>query len=140
MVLVNLALGIREFMANIVEIAKEQGYVTTMFNRRRYVPELKNKNKNIVLFGQRIAMNTPIQGTAADIIKIAMNKLYKALKDNNLKSKLVMQVHDELIVETYNDEIDKVKAIMKDSMENVVKLDVPLDVDLNIGQSWFDAK
>ena len=127
-------------MANIVEIAKEQGYVTTMFNRRRYVPELKNKNKNIVLFGQRIAMNTPIQGTAADIIKIAMNKLYKALKDNNLKSKLVMQVHDELIVETYNDEIDKVKAIMKDSMENVVKLDVPLDVDLNIGQSWFDAK
>ena len=132
--------GIREFMANIVEIAKEQGYVTTMFNRRRYVPELKNKNKNIVLFGQRIAMNTPIQGTAADIIKIAMNKLYKALKDNNLKSKLVMQVHDELIVETYNDEIDKVKAIMKDSMENVVKLDVPLDVDLNIGQSWFDAK
>ncbi len=132
--------GIREFMANIVEIAKEQGYVTTMFGRRRYVPELKNKNKNIVLFGQRIAMNTPIQGTAADIIKIAMNKLYKALKDNNLKSKLVMQVHDELIVETYNDEIDRVKEIMKDAMENVVKLDVPLDVDLNIGQSWYDAK
>ena len=132
--------GIREFMANIVEIAKEQGYVTTMFGRRRYVPELKNKNKNIVLFGQRIAMNTPIQGTAADIIKIAMNRLYKALKDNNLKSKLVMQVHDELIVETYNDEIEKVKEIMIDAMENVVKLDVPLNVDLNIGQSWYDAK
>lgn len=132
--------GIREFMANIIEIAKNQGYVTTMFGRRRYVPELRNKNKNIVLFGQRIAMNTPIQGTAADIIKIAMNRLYKALKDNNLKSKLVMQVHDELIVETYNDEIDKVKEIMKDSMENVVKLDVPLDVDLNVGQSWYDAK
>ena len=127
-------------MANIVEIAKEQGYVTTMFGRRRYVPELKNKNKNIVLFGQRIAMNTPIQGTAADIIKIAMNRLYKALKDNNLKSKLVMQVHDELIVETYNDEIEKVKEIMIDAMENVVKLDVPLNVDLNIGQSWYDAK
>ena len=127
-------------MANIVEIAKQQGYVTTMFGRRRYVPELKNKNKNIVLFGQRIAMNTPIQGTAADIIKIAMNKLYKALKDNNLKSKLVMQVHDELIVETYNDEIEKVKEIMIDAMENVVKLDVPLNVDLNIGQSWYDAK
>ena len=127
-------------MTNIVEIAKEQRYDNNMLSRRRYVPELKNKNKNIVLFGQRIAMNTPIQGTAADIIKIAMNRLYKALKDNNLKSKLVMQVHDELIVETYNDEIEKVKEIMIDAMENVVKLDVPLNVDLNIGQSWYDAK
>ena len=85
-------------------------------------------------------MNTPIQGTAADIIKIAMNKLYKALKDNNLKSKLVMQVHDELIVETFDDEIDAVKKIMKDSMENVVKLDIPLEVELNVGNSWYDAK
>jgi len=130
--------GIREFMENIVEIAQQQGYVTTMFNRRRYIPELKR----IALqeFGKRIAMNTPIQGTAADIIKIAMNKLYKALKDNNLKSKLVMQVHDELIVETFDDEIDAVKKIMKDSMENVVKLDIPLEVELNVGNSWYDAK
>ena len=132
--------GIREFMKNIVEEAKEKGYVSTLFGRRRYIPELKNKNKNIIQFGERIAMNTPIQGSAADIIKIAMNNLYKALKDNNLKSKLVMQVHDELIVETYDDEIDIVKNIMKEAMENVIKLDIPLDIDLNVGESWFDAK
>ena len=132
--------GIHEFMQNIVKEAKEKGYVTTLFNRRRYIPELKNKNKNIVQFGERVAMNTPIQGSAADIIKIAMNKLYKVLKENNLKSKLVMQVHDELIVETYDEEIEKVKSLMKEAMENVVKLDIPLDVDLNVGNSWYDAK
>ena len=132
--------GIHEFMQNIVKEAKENGYVTTLFNRRRYIPELKNKNKNIVQFGERVAMNTPIQGSAADIIKIAMNKLYKVLKENNLKSKLVMQVHDELIVETYDEEIEKVKSLMKEAMENVVKLDIPLDVDLNVGNSWYDAK
>lgn len=132
--------GIREFMENIVKEAKEKGYVTTLFGRRRYIPELKNKNKNMVMFGERIAMNTPIQGTAADIIKIAMNRLYKALKDNNLKSKLVMQVHDELIVETYDDEKEIVSNLMKEAMENVIKLDIPLEVDLNIGQSWYDAK
>ena len=132
--------GIREFMENIVKEAKEKGYVTTLFGRRRYIPELKNKNKNMVMFGERIAMNTPIQGTAADIIKIAMNKLYKALKDNNLKSKLVMQVHDELIVETYDDEREIVSNLMKEAMENVIKLDIPLEADLNIGQSWYDAK
>ena len=132
--------GIREFMQNIVKEAKENGYVSTLFGRRRYIPELKNKNKNIVQFGERIAMNTPIQGTAADIIKIAMNKLYKSLKDNNLKSKLVMQVHDELIVETADDELEIVEKLMREAMENVVKLDIPLDIDLNVGKSWYDAK
>ena len=132
--------GIHEFMQNIVKEAKEKGYVTTLFNRRRYIPELKNKNKNIVQFGERIAMNTPIQGSAADIIKIAMNRLYKSLKDNNLKSKLVMQVHDELIVETYEDELEQVKSLVKEAMENVIKLDIPLDVDLNVGNSWYEAK
>ena len=132
--------GIREFMQNIVKEAKENGYVSTIFGRRRYIPELKNKNKNIVQFGERVAMNTPIQGSAADIIKIAMNKLYKALKENNLKSKLVMQVHDELIVETFDDELEIVKKLMKESMENVIKLDIPLDIDLNVGKSWYDAK
>lgn len=132
--------GIREFMQNIVKEAKENGYVSTIFGRRRYIPELKNKNKNIVQFGERVAMNTPIQGSAADIIKIAMNKLYKALKENKLKSKLVMQVHDELIVETFDDELEIVKKLMKESMENVIKLDIPLDIDLNVGKSWYDAK
>ena len=132
--------GIHTYMTEIVKEAKEKGYVTTLYGRRRYIPELRNKNKNMIQFGERIAMNTPIQGTAADIIKIAMNKLYKALRDNNLKSKLVMQVHDELIVETYEDEIDIVERLMRESMENVIKLDIPLDIDLNVGQSWYDAK
>jgi len=132
--------GIREFMENIVKEAKENGYVSTLFGRRRYIPELKNKNKTIVQFGERVAMNTPIQGTAADIIKIAMNNLYKALKENNLKSKLVMQVHDELIVETVKEELEIVKKLMKETMENVVKLNIPLDVDLNTGKSWYEAK
>lgn len=132
--------GIREFMENIVKEAKENGYVSTLFGRRRYIPELKNKNKIIVQFGERVAMNTPIQGTAADIIKIAMNNLYKALKENNLKSKLVMQVHDELIVETVKEELEIVKKLMKETMENVVKLNIPLDVDLNTGKSWYEAK
>ena len=132
--------GIHNFMSEIVKEAKEKGYVTTLYGRRRYIPELKNKNKNMIQFGERIAMNTPIQGTAADIIKIAMNKLYKALKDNNLRSKLIMQVHDELIVETYEDELNIVEKLMREAMENVIKLDIPLDIDLNIGQSWYDAK
>ncbi len=131
---------IRDFMENIVHDANETGYVSTIFGRRRYIPELKNKNKNIVLFGERVAMNTPIQGSAADIIKLAMNKIYRLLKQNNLKSKLIMQVHDELIIEAYKEEIDVVKQIMKDTMENIVELKVPLNVDINIGKSWYDAK
>ena len=105
-----------------------------------YIPELSSKNKNIIQFGERIAMNTPIQGSAADIIKLAMNKIYNELKNRNLKSKLIMQVHDELIIETNDNEIEIVKEIMKDSMENIIKLKVPLEVDLNIGKSWYEAK
>ena len=126
-------------MHSIVKDAKDTGYVKTLFNRRRYIPELKNKNRNIVQFGERIAMNTPIQGTAADIIKIAMNRIYRRLKSENLKSKLVMQVHDELLIETVPDEINKVKNILKEEMENVINLKVPLDIDLNVGKSWYDA-
>ncbi len=131
--------GIHKFMTDIVVKAKEDGYVATLFNRRRYIPELYQKNKNIVEFGKRIAMNTPIQGTAADIIKIAMNRIYNKLKQNNLKSKLIMQVHDELIMEVVPDEIDIIKEILKNEMENVISLKVPLDVDLNVGKSWYDA-
>ncbi len=94
----------------------------------------------MIQFGERIAMNTPIQGTAADIIKIAMNNLYKSLREHNLKSKLVMQVHDELLVETYNDELEIVKKLLSEAMENVIKLDIPLDIDLNVGNSWYEAK
>lgn len=132
--------GIRKFMDDIVVEGQKQGYVVTLFNRRRYIPELSQKNKNIVQFGKRIAMNTPIQGSAADIIKLAMNELYKSLKENNLSSKLIMQVHDELIIESPPYEVDKVKEIMKQIMENVIKLKVPLRIDLNVGKSWYDTK
>ena len=98
-------------MENIKQFAKDKGYVETLFNRRRYIPEMNSNNFMVRQFGARVAMNTPIQGTAADIIKIAMNKLYKSLKDNNLKSKLVMQVHDELIVETADNELEIVRKI-----------------------------
>lgn len=131
--------GIHEFMNNIVKKAQEDGYVTTLFKRRRYIPELKEKNKNVVEFGKRIAMNTPIQGTAADIIKIAMNRIYRALKENKLASKLIMQVHDELIIEVMPEEEEIVKKIMYEEMENVISLKVPLVIDLNVGKSWYDA-
>ncbi len=132
--------GIARFMENIVKEAKINGYVSTLFGRRRYIPELKQKNKMVVQFGERVAMNTPIQGTAADIIKLAMNKIYKELKNKKLKSKLVMQVHDELIIETVPEEVEEVSLVMKKAMENVVKLSVPLDIDLNVGKTWYDAK
>ncbi|MCK9310285.1 MAG: DNA polymerase I [Candidatus Cloacimonetes bacterium] len=132
--------GVRSFMENIIKEAKEKSYVSTLYGRRRYVNEINSSNKNIVKFGERIAMNTPVQGTAADIIKIAMNIIYKKLKENNLKSKLIMQVHDELIIELYDNENETVSNIMKDAMENVIKLKVPLNVDMNIAKSWYDAK
>ncbi|MEG2310710.1 MAG: DNA polymerase I, partial [Clostridia bacterium] len=132
--------GIRKFMKNIVIDAKDKGYVTTLLGRRRYIPEINNKNKNIEQFGQRVALNTPIQGSAADIIKLAMNKIYKELKNKKLKSKLIMQVHDELLIETFPDEIEVVKNIMYSAMEHIIVLDVPLNIDLNVGKSWYDAK
>ena len=131
---------IKEFMDNIIENASNNGYVTTILNRRRYIPEIKSSNFMLRNAGKRAAMNAPIQGSAADIIKIAMINVYKKLEENNLKSKLILQVHDELIVETIDSEIDIVKKIVKDEMENAVSLDVNLDVDLNIGDSWYDTK
>ena len=131
---------IKEFMDNIIENASDNGYVTTILNRRRYIPEIKSSNFMLRNAGKRAAMNAPIQGSAADIIKIAMINVYKKLEENNLKSKLILQVHDELIVETIDSEIDIVKKIVKDEMENAVSLDVNLDVDLNIGDSWYDTK
>ena len=132
--------GIANYMKEVIKSGEENGYVVTKFGRRRNVPELKSANYNTKNFGERVAMNMPIQGTAADIMKIAMNNLYKKFKENNLKSKIVMQVHDELIVEAVIAEIDKVKEFMLDSMENATKLKVPLAVDINIGDSWLEAK
>ena len=132
--------GIKEFMINIVEETKEKGYVETLYHRRRYVPELKSNNYMVRQFGGRVAMNTPIQGTAADIMKIAMINVYNKLKENNLKSKLIVQVHDEILVETLENEKEQVKQIVKEEMENVIKLKVPLLAEVEEGYNWYEAK
>ena len=132
--------GIKEFMTNIVEETKEKGYVETLYHRRRYVPELKSNNYMVRQFGGRVAMNTPIQGTAADIMKIAMINVYNKLKENNLKSKLIVQVHDEILVETLESEREQVKQIVKEEMENVIKLKVPLLAEVEEGYNWYEAK
>lgn len=132
--------GINKFMDEIVDKAKEDGYVETLFGRRRYIPELKSSNYMVVQFGKRAAMNSPIQGTAADIIKLAMIDIYNKFIEYGLKSKIILQVHDELLVETIEEELDRVKEIMKSSMENVIKLEVPLIADFGVGHSWFNAK
>ena len=119
---------------------KEKGYVTTMFGRRRPIPELKSGNFMQRSFGERVAMNSPIQGTAADIIKIAMNRVYRRLKDENLKSRLVLQVHDELLIETCKEEIPQVSAILEEEMKGAAKLSVELEVDMHQGNNWYEAK
>ena len=132
--------GIKAFLDNTVTQAKEQGYVSTLFGRRRPVPELSSSNFMQRQFGERVAMNSPIQGTAADIIKIAMIAVEKELKKRNMKSRLVLQVHDELLIEAYKEELEEVKEILKDCMENAAALDVPLDIDMHTGKSWYEAK
>ena len=132
--------GIKEYMNKSVELAKERGYAETLLNRRRYIPEINDKNFNIRSFGQRVAMNAPVQGTAADIIKIAMVNVFKELKEVNYKAKLIMQIHDELIIESPVEEIPAVQKLLVDCMENAIKLKVPLKVDSKIGLSWYDTK
>ncbi len=132
--------GIKAYMENIVEDAKEKGYVETEYGRRRYIPELSSNNYMVREFGKRAAMNTPIQGTAADIMKIAMIAVYKELKKRGLKSKIVLQIHDELLVETNNDEKEEVEKILQDCMDNAAELRVPLKVEVSEGKSWFLAK
>ena len=127
-------------MKNIVEETKQKGYVSTLFGRRRYIQELNSKNYMVRKFGDRAAMNTPIQGTAADIMKIAMIKVYNELKNRNLKSKIVLQIHDELLIETLLEEKEEVKEILKTSMENAAKLSVPLKVEVEEGKNWYQAK
>lgn len=132
--------GIRNFMHDVVEEAKEKGYIETMYNRRRYIPELQSKNYMVRKFGDRVAMNTPIQGTAADIMKIAMVKVYNELKKGGYKSKVILQVHDELLVETEKSELEDVKKILVSCMEGASKLLVPLKVEVAEGENWYEAK
>lgn len=132
--------GIKTFMDEAVEDAKKKGYIETMYNRRRYIPELTSKSYMVRKFGERVAMNTPIQGTAADIMKIAMINVFRELKDRKLNSKIVLQVHDELLIETDIKEKDEVRKILVNNMEHAAKLLVPLKVEVAEGENWYDAK
>ena len=132
--------GVKNYMDSTIEKAKEDGFVTTVFGRRRYIPELQAKNFNLRSFGERAAMNAPIQGTAADIIKIAMVKVYDALREKCPEAKLILQVHDELICEVPKAQAETVAQILKEEMENAVKLSVPLRADVKVGRSWFETK
>lgn len=132
--------GVKEFMDKIVEKAKEQGYVETLFHRRRYIPELSSNNYMVRQFGARAAMNTPIQGTAADIMKIAMIEVNKKLEEEKLNAKLILQIHDELLIECEIEEKEEVKKILKESMENAVKLSIPLEVEVSEADNWYDVK
>ena len=132
--------GIKQFMTDVVENAKENGYVETQFKRRRYIPELKSSNYMVRQFGQRAAMNTPIQGTAADIMKIAMINVLKELKSKNMKSKIVLQVHDEMMIEAPVEEVEDVKEIIKNCMENACHLNVPLIAEVSEAINWYDCK
>lgn len=132
--------GIKNFMENIEKEAQENGYVTTMFGRRRYIPELKSTNYMIRQFGNRAAINMPIQGTAADIMKLAMIEVQKQIEDRGLKTKLVLQIHDELLLEVPMEEVEEVKEMLKSSMENVVELLVPLIAEVSTGMDWSECK
>lgn len=132
--------GIKTFLDHAVTHAKEEGYVVTLFGRRRPVPELSSSNFMQRSFGERVAMNSPIQGAAADIIKIAMIRVNQRLKDQKMKSRLVLQVHDELLIEAYEPELDEVQNILKEEMEHAAVLKVPLEIDMHTGDNWYEAK
>ncbi len=132
--------NVQKYMKNTVDFAKENGYVKTMFGRRRDIPEIKASNFQTRAFGERVALNTPIQGSAADIIKLAMVNVYNRLLQENLKARLILQVHDELIIECPKNEQEKVKTVLREEMENAAQLSVPLKVDMKAGRSWYDTK
>ena len=132
--------GIKRFLDDAVAHAREEGYVTTLFGRRRPVPELASSNYMQRSFGERVAMNAPIQGTAADIIKIAMNGVGRRLKEAKMRSRLVLQVHDELLIEAYQPELAQVEMILREEMEQAASLDVPLEIDMHTGENWYEAK
>lgn len=132
--------GVKKYTDGNIAFAKENGYVKTILNRRRKIKDINSSNYNLRKFSERASMNMPLQGTASDIIKLAMVEVDKRIKNSNLKSKLILQIHDELIIDTAPDEINAVVTLLKDSMENVIALSVPLEVDVNMGKNWFDCK
>ncbi|MGI1779766.1 DNA polymerase, partial [Streptococcus uberis] len=132
--------GIKDYMDSIVREAKDKGYVETLFKRRRELPDINSRNFNVRSFAERTAINSPIQGSAADILKIAMINLDKALEEGRFKTKMLLQVHDEIVLEVPKDELEKVKQLVKETMEHAVDLSVPLRADENSGKSWYEAK
>ena len=132
--------GIDAYLKNTIKQAYEDGFVTTEFGRRRQIPELLGTNKMQQKFGERVAMNSPIQGTAADVIKLAMIRVHKRLRESGIDARLILQVHDELLIESHRSCAEEAKAILKEEMEHAVEYSVPLDVDIHIGNTWFEAK
>jgi DNA polymerase I len=132
--------GVKAYMERVVEQAKQDGYVTTMLNRRRYLPDIRSRNYNLRSFAERTAMNTPIQGTAADIIKSAMVRMDEVLKEKGAQSRMLLQVHDELIFEVPASELDWMKKTVREVMEGTMALSVPLKVDVHHGPTWYQAK
>ena len=132
--------GVKNYMDSIVKVAYEKGEVKTLFGRIRKINELKDSNYQVRTMGERMALNTPIQGTSADIMKMAMIEVYNKIKENNLQSKLILQIHDEIIIDAKLEEIDKLKEIIKEAMEGVVTLKVPLKIEINTGINWYEAK
>ncbi len=131
--------GIRKFMDECIEIARDQGYVTTLLNRRRFLPEIHSENRQLREFAERNAINTPIQGSAADLIKVAMIRIHNRMKKEKLQSKMIMQVHDELVFEVPKSELEQAKTLIKEEMENAIKLKVPIRVDIGVGENWLEA-
>ena len=131
--------GIKDYIDNTLKKAREVGYVETLLGRRRYADGLTSSNMNIVKAEERACINMPIQGTAAELIKIAMINVNNRIKKSNLNSKMILQIHDELMFEVPHDEIDKLSVLVKEEMENAIKLDVPLKVDCDYGKNWFEA-
>jgi DNA polymerase-1 len=132
--------GVRAFLDRQIELARQQGYVETLFKRRRYIPEIRDRNFNMRAYGERNAQNSPLQGSAADLIKLAMIRIHAAIREQHLRSRMLLQVHDELVFEAPPEELDTMRQLVCTHMEGVVELAVPLVVDIGIGENWLDAK
>jgi DNA polymerase-1 len=130
---------VRDYIDKSLEQARERGYVTTLMNRRRYLPDIKSPNRSVRQFAERIAINAPIQGTAADLIKVAMINIHRKLVKEGYKTRLILQIHDELVFEVPQGELEEIEALVKEEMEGVVKLYIPLKVDIGAGKNWAEA-
>jgi DNA polymerase-1 len=131
--------NIKKYIDDNIAFAREHGYAQTLLGRRRYLPDINSRNNALKSFAERNAVNMPIQGTSADMIKIAMNEIYKTFEEKGLKSKMILQVHDELVLDVYKPELEEVKAIVADKMINALTLDLPIEIGVDIGDNWLEA-